>query len=1293
MGAPGRPEIMSSSRFEIRRRLGAGAYGVVFEAEDRERGTLIALKVLGRNDPLALYRFKQEFRSLTGFVHPNLVALYELLVEQDQWFFTMELVRGVDFLQHVWRSGAEAKPWAPTDAGALADASTDSGEFASPSHSAPIAMPDSAGELATVPTALWADVDRLRVALRQLGEGLSALHGAGKLHRDIKPSNVLVDTQGCVKILDFGLVQEMESLARPVGTIAGTSAYMAPELVAGEPIAAAADWYSVGVLLYQALTGQLPFNGSPEEIRASKQTRDPVPPCQLVTDIPPALDQLCRALLRRRPGDRPSWPAMARALGSFTTLVDVETRPATEACDPRVRRAERIIRRESLLGELRSAFDRVSEGGTVLVSLFGRSGMGKTTLVRQFLNELRAEGPVVVLEGCCYSQETVPYKALDGIVDGLSQYLRTLPASEVAALLPPDAPALARLFPVMQQVQRIAPAQAPALSGPDDQELRARGVRVLREILARLAARQRVVLFIDDLQWGDLDSASLIGELVAAPAPPNVLWIAAYRSEDSDTSPILRRMLAWKGRIPAGSRLIELPVGELSQEQSRRLASILLGEDGDAARSAESIALESGGSPFFIAELAHGLQAVPGTAHSAAVEAPGQVASLDRFIQDRVARLDGDERRLLEVVSIAGQPTERRIVAAAARITQDEPAVLARLRAGHLLRNAATAGADCLEAYHDRIREAVVAQLGAQQVRAYHAALAAAMEAQTTPDPERLTVHFHAAGDTEKAARYAIDAAARASAALAFDRAARLYRMVLDHLPSDEPRARDIHFKLAESLANAGRSRDAATAYLELAEAAGHRYPGALELRRRAAEQLLRGGYLAEGIKAIRGVLASVGWKLPTNRRSALVRLLLRRAHLRLRGLGFRRRSEAEISSRVLARIDSCWSVATGLGFVDPTLGGLLQARHLLWALEAGEPYRIARALALEAAYSSIGGGRTRVRTEQLVTASLTLARAQANPHALALASETAGIAAAFEGRWKAADALLADAETMLRERCAGVVYELDNALYWRLFALAHRGHWRELQGRVPGAQKDASERGDLYLGTNLKLRVAFIAALAAGDPEGAARELDEAMAQWAFTGFSNQHWWELLGRVQICLYRGRAADAWEALASRWAAVSRSFVLRIQLVKILALDLRARAALAAAEAGDLRPGRLLRVAETCARSLATERMPWSQPLADRLQAAVDSLAGDPDGAAALLRRSAAGFRAADMELHAAIAERCLGQLIGGTDGNALVAAADAWMTGQNVREPDRIARMIAPGRWLSRTRASSRATE
>src|SRR5258708_2726506 len=181
-----------TGRFPVQRRLGAGSCGVVYDALDRERNTRVALKTLRVGTGRTLYRFKQEFRALADVSHPNLVSLYELLAEGEQWFFTMERIDGVTFLEHVrggeadGASSAFSSPTTP-EVGAFMRGESSWSE---------------AGFVTALPTALPPGapvapiVDRLRAALRQLAEGVCALHSAGKLHRDIKPSNVLVTAEG-----------------------------------------------------------------------------------------------------------------------------------------------------------------------------------------------------------------------------------------------------------------------------------------------------------------------------------------------------------------------------------------------------------------------------------------------------------------------------------------------------------------------------------------------------------------------------------------------------------------------------------------------------------------------------------------------------------------------------------------------------------------------------------------------------------------------------------------------------------------------------------------------------------------------------------------------------------------------------------------------------------------------------------------------------------------------------------------------------------------------------------------
>ena len=347
--------------------------------------------------------------------------------------------------------------------------------------------------------------------------------------------------------------------------------------------------------------------------------------------LPADLDSLCADLLRRDPEARPSGSEVLRRLGT------AEAVPAG-SWSPPLRRGPTLVGRDGHLAVLEDAFKEVTRGRAAVVWISGLSGTGKSALLQHYLDGLIVGDEAVVLSGRCYERESVPYKALDNLVDALSRHLKRLPGEDAQVLLPRDVPSLVRLFPVLSRVEAVATAPGQRAEACDPQESRRRSFAALRELLARLGDRGPLVLALDDLQWGDRDSAALLTEVMRPPGGPSLLLLGCYRTEDAGRSPFLREVLRHSADWGTSVVRRELAVESLSLPEAESLAADLLGGDATITRArASEIARESQGIPFFVAELVRHIQTGSEDAVRPATGRGG--VTLDRYLTSRIDRL------------------------------------------------------------------------------------------------------------------------------------------------------------------------------------------------------------------------------------------------------------------------------------------------------------------------------------------------------------------------------------------------------------------------------------------------------------------------------------------------------------------------------------------------------------------------------------------------------------------------------------------------------------------------------
>jgi eukaryotic-like serine/threonine-protein kinase len=1232
---------VTDKRFQLMRPLGEGASGAVFLALDRETGEQVALKKLFKLDQKSVQRFKREFRSLADIHHPNLVKLYDLHRGQEAWFLTMEYVAGKDFRQTFSADHTQSRQ--------TLQGANDNGQ-----------------------------VELLRV-FYELACGVSAIHRAGMLHRDLKPTNALIADSGRVVVLDFGLVRDIDGANQLTqeGIVSGTPAYMPPEQAMGETLSEASDWYAFGVMLYEAISGVLPIDERNATLLMQRKISHDARP--LRSGAPREVLDLVMGLLARNPDVRPSGAKVLEALaavsGGVREPTTIQEHPLT--MEPAAMSAvATLYGRDAQLERLREASDDPGRMQSLVVHVRGASGSGKSTLVEHFLDEVAAAGltPPVVLRSRCYEREAMPFKALDGVVDALVTHLSQLDDITCAHMLPTDIADLARLFPVFERlsaVQRLRAARRGR--NEDNTQVRRRAEQALRALVTSAAGQRRLLLWIDDLQWGDLDSAAVLRNWLERPLEVPVLIVLSYRSEEMHTSSCLSLLLDQPAQTVSEAQ-ITIDLDPLRPTDVRSLCMYRLAKRSIVPDAmVQRIVDESHGNPF----LAQQLTAIA-EAKLARHDTSLDGLSLDALIERASQYLGESARALLNVLAIAGRPLNPQLALSAASVFTAGRAHIHTLRGLRLIRTRDVAGERLLEVYHDRVRETVQDSLSSEESARLHAALLKELSTQGSEEHDWLHTLALGAGQRGTAFRHGLMAAERASETLAFERAAELYSTCLV-LFNGELELYQLWLKLATAQAHCRRGYEAAKAYGHAAEHAPEAKRS--ELLQLAASHLVRSGRFEEGERMVQQVLEHRGMTVPKTSAGVLAAIAWEHGRIALRSYDVPDRVEnAHGLVEQQAMLYGTLSIETQL--YAPLRSALFQARALRMALDHGSPTAVARALCLAAAVAGLTGtARAEKRSQELLQHAERLFKRSGDPEVQLELWCARAVCAQFVGNLEQALEPANAVERLIETRSSagrhGDYYYMFTVRMIQISSLQSLG--RLLEARAVLKEHVAHARATDNVAALLQVSMNRVVDEQAFDMcKGTRARLDAEfplLPQNSFGILSVAH---MLGVMRAACATGEYDWAFERLETLWQPYLRSIIHRSAFVATLAHTTHARLLInhhiATGATGDVEKLVQQDLAELSSLPLGL----FADVAVSRTRARLAALKGDRERGVGLLRPCLERMAQRGFMQEYEHDRYMLGLLVGGAEGERLVALAQRGLRECGISDPDANMRAYVP---------------
>ena len=720
----------ANKRYRIEQEIGRGGMGIVYRATDRLLGQPVALKrVLTTPKDLQFasksdsvdqrFALAQEFQTLASLWHPNIISVLDYGFDTErQPYFTMDLLYN------------------------------------------PLRITD-----------YCANIDRSQriLVLGQILQALKYLHRRGVLHRDLKPGNILVSNDH-IKVLDFGLAVTGNQNQKGSSTTSGTIAYMAPEIILGEPATEISDLYSIGVIAYELFTGRHPFHVD-NVTQLLNDVLYTVPDIAPLTAVDQSILPVIISLMSKAPQDR--FQSVDEVLGALNQMSGANIEVETSITRESFLTASQFIGRDIELSRLTDLLPQIGQKHGQVWLIGGESGVGKSRLI----NEVRAQAlirGIQVIRGQEVSEGGNLYHLWREILKWMCLFT-PLSIEEYSTLK--------AVIPDIEQLLEHSVPDAPPMTPQATQQ------RLVTTVADLFKAQQLpLMIILEDIHWatGSLD---LLKAIAPAIESLPILVLATYRDDERPTLPTM---------LPTAKTM---KLNRLSPAAIADLSASMMGQIGRAPEIIEFLQRETEGNVFFAVEVVRALAEEVGELGRIDTNTlPMHIISggIRQVIRRRLSRVSRDDYALLQLCAVLGRRIDETLIKGAEPGKDTNQWLLACENAAIL-----NFDEDSWTFSHDKLRETLIGELSDKLKASLNHKAAELLEAFYPGQAVRLAYHYGQAGDGQKEMYYVTLAAKQAHQNGAASDAIGYYRRAIlllpqktDFLNSTEYLEQEISFQL-----------------------------------------------------------------------------------------------------------------------------------------------------------------------------------------------------------------------------------------------------------------------------------------------------------------------------------------------------------------------------------------------------------------------------------------------------------------------------------------------------------------